>query len=81
MGREALARDFGASVVFHGGVDNQQTLAFGTPDDVRGEVEENVRLFGPGKGYVIGPCHNLQPVTPTANIVALYEAAAEAVVR
>ncbi len=78
MERDALARDFGPAVVFHGGVDNQQTLAFGRPADVRREVAENVRLFGQGKGYVIGPCHNLQPVTPAENIVALYEAAAGA---
>ena len=35
--REGLARDFGAALVFHGGVDNQQTLPFGTPDDVHRE--------------------------------------------
>lgn len=74
MGREELARDFGKSVVFHGGVDNQQTLPFGTPDDVKREVAENIRIFGKGKGYVVAPCHNLQPNTPTANILALYEA-------
>ena len=74
MDREGLARDFGKSVVFHGGVDNQQTLPFGTPDDVRREVAENLRIFGQGKGYVVAPCHNLQPNTPTANILALYEA-------
>ncbi len=34
MEREGLKRDFGAQIVFHGGVDNQQTLAFGTVADV-----------------------------------------------
>jgi uroporphyrinogen decarboxylase len=77
MGREELARDFGKSVVFHGGVDNQQTLPFGTPDDVKREVAENIRIFRKGKGYVVAPCHNLQPNTPTANILALYEAVHE----
>jgi hypothetical protein len=28
-------------------------------------------------GFIIGPCHNLQPVTPVANILALYETANE----
>ena len=77
MGREELARDFGKSVVFHGGVDNQQTLPFGTPDDVKREVAENIRIFRKGKGYVVAPCHNLQPNTSTANILALYEAVNE----
>jgi uroporphyrinogen decarboxylase len=74
MEREGLARDFGATLVFHGGVDNQQTLPFGTPADVRREVRENLRLFAAGKGYVAAPCHNVQVGTPTANIMALYEA-------
>lgn len=77
MEREALARDFGKFLVFHGGVDNQQTLPFGTPDDVKREVAENLRIFGKGKGYVVAPCHNLQPNTPTANILALYESVHE----
>ncbi len=77
MEREELARDFGKLVVFHGGVDNQQTLPFGTPDNVRREVADNIRIFRQGKGYVVAPCHNLQPNTPTANILALYEAVQE----
>ncbi|HYN01434.1 MAG TPA: uroporphyrinogen decarboxylase family protein [Vicinamibacteria bacterium] len=77
MEREALAREFGTRVAFHGGVDNQQTLPFGTPSDVRAEVLENLRIFRDCR-YVVAPCHNIQAVTPTANIVALYEAVAEA---
>jgi uroporphyrinogen decarboxylase len=77
MGREELARDFGKLVVFHGGVDNQHTLPFGTADDVKREVAENIRIFRKGKGYVVAPCHNLQPNTPTANILALYDAVHE----
>jgi uroporphyrinogen decarboxylase len=77
MEREGLARDYGKSVVFHGGVDNQQTLPFGTPADVKREVADNIRIFRKGKGYVAAPCHNIQPNTPTANILALYEAVHE----
>jgi uroporphyrinogen decarboxylase len=74
MDREGLARDFGRSLVFHGAVDNQQTLPFGTPEDVRREVADNIRIFGKGNGYIVAPCHNIQPNTSSANIVALYEA-------
>lgn len=77
MDREGLARDFGRPIVFHGAVDNQQTLPFGTPADVKQEVADNIRIFGKGKGYIVAPCHNLQPNTSTANIVALYEAVRE----
>jgi uroporphyrinogen decarboxylase len=77
MEREGLARDFGASLIFHGGVDNQTTLPFGSAEDVRREVAENIGLFRRCKGYIAASCHNLQPNTPTANILALYEAVHE----
>ena len=77
MDREGLARDFGDRVVFHGGVDNQQTLPFGAPRDVRRQVAENIEIFRRSKGYIVAPCHNIQPNTPTENILALYEAVHE----
>jgi uroporphyrinogen decarboxylase len=77
MEREGLARDFGAALVFHGAVDNQRTLPFGTPEDVRREVTENLRIFRRCKGYIVAPCHNIQPNTPTENILALYDAVRE----
>lgn len=78
MEREGLKNDFGKWLIFHGGVDNQQTLPFGTVEDVRNEVLENLRILGGGgQGYILGPCHNIQVVTPPENIVALYEAGYE----
>ena len=73
MEREGLVRDFAGQVIFHGAVDNQQTLAFGSPDDVRAEVLDNRRIFAWPARWICAPCHNLQPVSPTANIVAMYE--------
>ena len=73
MEREGLVRDFGDKVIFHGAVDNQQTLPFGTPDDVRREVLDNLRIFAWPTRWICAPCHNLQAVSPTANIVAMYE--------
>lgn len=77
MEREALARDFGGRIVFHGGVDNQRTLPFGSALDVRREVRENIGIFRDARGYIVAPCHNLQANTPTANVLALYEAVRE----
>ncbi len=73
MDREGLKRDFGDRVIFYGGVDNQQTLPFGSVADVRQEVIDNLRILGAGGGYILAPCHNIQAVTPPQNIVALYE--------
>jgi uroporphyrinogen-III decarboxylase len=34
-------------------------------------------MFRHARGYIVAPCHNIQPNTPTANIVALYDAVHE----
>ncbi len=73
MGRKGLKRDFGAQLIFHGGVDNQQTLPFGTVNDVRDEVIANIETLGKGGGYILAPCHNIQANTPPENIVTMYE--------
>lgn len=77
MDREGLKRDFGDRVVFHGGVDNQFTLPFGSVADVRREVLDNLRILGEGGGYILAPCHNIQPLTPVENVVAMYETGLE----
>jgi len=77
MGRESLKNEFGRQLVFHGGVDNQQTLAFGTVEEVKEEVRTNIEILGAGGGYIVAPCHNIQAVSPPENVVAMYEAAQE----
>jgi uroporphyrinogen decarboxylase len=72
MDREGLKRDFGRTIVFHGGMDNQQTLPFGTVEEVGREVLENIRILGRDGGYILAPCHNIQALTPPENIVAMY---------
>jgi len=72
MEREGLVRDFGDKVIFHGAMDNQQTLPFGTAADVRTEVLENLQIFSEAR-WICAPCHNLQPITPTENIIAMYD--------
>ncbi|MDZ7271644.1 MAG: uroporphyrinogen-III decarboxylase-like protein [candidate division KSB1 bacterium] len=77
MEREGLKRDFGGKVVLHGGVDNQYTLPFGTVEQVRQEVLDNLRILGQGGGYILAPCHNIQPITPPENVVVMYQTGLE----
>lgn len=77
MDREKLVRDYGGRIVFHGAIDNQQVLPFGAPEDVAREVRENFEIFN-GYRWICAPCHNMQPVTPTANVLALYDTIHEA---
>ncbi len=75
MDRAAIGANWGDRVCFHGGVDNQATLPFGSPEDVAAEVADNLCLLGrEGTGYILAPCHNIQAITPLKNILAMYQA-------
>ncbi len=76
MDMRDLKAQFGKRICFHGAVDNQQTLPFGTPEDVRSEVRRCIdTLASDGTGYILAPCHNLQAVSPVENILAMYDEA------
>jgi len=72
----ALKTQFGDRLCFQGGVSVQKTLPFGTPEDVRREVYERIRVLGRNGGYILGPSHAIQAGTPSENIVAMFDAAA-----
>jgi len=76
MDAETLARKYRGDVVFIGGVDTQQLLPFGTPDQVRAEVRRLRQVFGPQ--FVVSPSHEaLLPNVSVANLKAMAEAAQE----
>lgn len=69
-----LKEKYGKRLVFWGaGIDTQRTLPFGTPEEVRQEVEERLHIFGKGGGFVFSAIHNIQQNTPVPNLVALFE--------
>jgi hypothetical protein len=78
MAPEALKTEFGKDIVFWGGgIDTQQTLPFGTPEAIRTQVAERMRIFGQNGGFVFNAIHNIQAGVPQENLVALFEAVAE----
>jgi len=75
MAPAELKKEFGERIVFWGGgVDTQKTLAFGTPEEVKEEVRERLRVFAPGGGFVFNSVHNIQARIPVENVLAFYEA-------
>jgi uroporphyrinogen-III decarboxylase len=75
MAPEHLVEAFGDRIVFWGGgVDTQQTLPFGTPDEVKAQVTERVKILGRKNGYVFNTIHNIQCNTPTENVLAMFQA-------
>jgi len=78
MDPAGLKREYGRDLVFWGGgCDTQHVLPHGTPADVAAEVKQRLDALAPGGGCVFTPVHNIQPDVPAANVVAMYEAAAE----
>jgi uroporphyrinogen decarboxylase len=76
MDMEELKAEFGDRICFHGAIDNQQILPFGTVEEVRAEVRHCIdNLASDGTGYILAPCHNLQVNTPVENILAMYDEA------
>ena len=72
MDAARIKRQFGARLAFHGAVDIQHTLPYGTPEDVRAEVRQRCRVLGRGGGYICASAHYIQADTPLENIVAMY---------
>jgi uroporphyrinogen-III decarboxylase len=75
MNLVALKKKYGNRLVFWGGgVDPQKTLPFGSPQQVREETKNNVKIMADGGGYVCATVHNIQGNTPAENIIAFFRA-------
>lgn len=73
-----LKKKFGDKVTFWGaGVNTQQTLPKGTPEEVRKEVLERCEIFNKDGGFVFAAIHNVVPKVPVENLAAMYDAVRE----
>ncbi len=73
MQPERLKADFGDRLCFHGGIDMQRLLPFGTPQEVRAEVRRYCEILGRNGGYILAPAHLFQPDVSPENILAVYQ--------
>jgi len=73
MDVEAVKREYGKHLTFHGGISTQKTLPYGEPDDVRAEVKRRIETIGVDGGYVCAPAHAIPGDVPVENMVALIE--------
>jgi uroporphyrinogen decarboxylase len=72
MAPEHLKAKYGERLSFHGGIDMQKLLPFGTPEQVQAEVRRYCEVLGKGGGYLLGPTHLFQPDVPPENVLAVY---------
>ena len=76
MDADTLARDFKGRIAFVGGIDTQDLLVHGTPEEVKADVRRVKKLLGPN--LVVSPSHEaLLPNVPPENVLAMAEAARE----
>ncbi|HUU29905.1 MAG TPA: uroporphyrinogen decarboxylase family protein [archaeon] len=64
---------YGKNLCFWGSIDEQYTLPFGTPEQVKNEVITRLKTLGENGGLIIGPTHHVQLDTPLENFRAMHE--------
>jgi uroporphyrinogen decarboxylase len=72
---EVLKREYGKDITFYGAINTQKTLPLGTPQEVRREVRERIRVLGRGGGYICGGDHAILPDVPIDNVLAMIDEA------
>ncbi len=77
MNALGLKEAYGDRISFHGGLDTQGVIPFGTEEQVSAEVRQKIESFAPGGGYILCPTHNLQADVPGQNALALARAGVE----
>ena len=74
MSLSNLKKLFGKEISFQGGISIQETMPYGSPDDVRNAVKDIANIIKPDGGYIFCTSHNIQADTSTKNVIALLEA-------
>lgn len=69
---EEIKLKYGDKVCLHGSISIQETMPFGTRNDVRKEVEERIDVLGQGYGFILAPSNTVLPDVPIENILELY---------
>jgi len=72
-----LKREYGHALAFWGGISTQQTLPYGTSEEVKQEARRVRDLMAQDGGYILAPAQSIQGDVPVANIMALLEVARE----
>ena len=73
-----LKKTFGRDISFWGGgVDTQNVLPLGRPDEVRKQVLQRCEIFGKDGGFIFNAIHNVQNDVPAENIAAMIDAVRE----
>ena len=73
MEPQGLKDNFGEQLCFCGGLDIQDLLPNGTPEEVKDEAGRLVHILGKDGGYIPSAAHAVQADTSVENILAMVE--------
>ena len=73
MDHKYLKREFGKDLTFWGGIDTQNLLPYGTPEQIKKMAAETIRILGKGGGHIIAPSQEIMKDVPIENVKALVE--------
>jgi len=68
-----LKRQFGRHLTFWGGIETQNLLPFGTPQQVKEMARRTIRTLGKGGRHIIAPSQEVMNDVPIDNVKALVE--------
>ena len=72
MEPERLKDAYGDRLTYWGGIDEQNLLTKGTPEEVKKETARVLNIMNRDGGYVLAASHNIQPDVPPENVVAMF---------
>lgn len=75
MNLRELKNNYGDKLTFWGGISTQKTLPYGTPEEVRKETQETIKLMSENGGYITCSSQEIQLDVPYENLKALIETA------
>jgi uroporphyrinogen decarboxylase len=72
-----LKNKYGAKISYYGGISTQDTLPFGSADEVRAETRNVIELMSVNGGYITAPSQEIQTDVSYENLCALIDTARE----
>jgi uroporphyrinogen decarboxylase len=73
MESRALKAKYGDRIAFHGGIDSQKILPFGSLEDIRMEVLAKMTALAPRGGYIASTSQCILPGVSPEKLVTLYD--------
>ncbi|MHB1347608.1 MAG: uroporphyrinogen decarboxylase family protein [Candidatus Humimicrobiaceae bacterium] len=74
MDYKYLKQRYGKKLTLMGNIDVGFPLSEGTPEDVRKDIEEHMKVLKPGYRYIAATSHSMGNYIPDENIVAFFDA-------